>query len=306
MVYKPIALEKISHLNLINKHPLKFIESDDVTNPGLSIKHIQIESIIYDSKAIYISLGDLADLENNEVCKQFPIADSHVCSLLFHGPMSLIRSGCLFSDIEIGVVCEDISNFDPTKSFAVIISGRKRLVSILTWAKYSNLPNDDYLKAKLRVVLKIFKTQEALQKSIITANGSRRMPAAEKTGITASAYGVSSVKSMDKKFEATQLSLAQGLGQNLHFQQIKSKSFRTSMGHLLTHSALEKLAFLFVRSQKIPKTQWTNQKLTKLTSLLIAGLPKTLETVEISTKESMNGNSYLTRVVDQINKSVMK
>jgi hypothetical protein len=296
MVYQSLAEDQISakYSKKIKQNPLSLTDTEGKCN----LSHIQTSTEVYNSNPTYVSIYSLVQSSKHENFCQCDIDPRKVIKILFTGPNCLIKTSLLDEDIVIGILK---SSFDPSCSIEklpfCIISGRHRLVSLLTWAKYSGLDEKEYLDASIRVVLKVFSNSSDLHKSIIASNGSRNMPKTELINIQAATIGENTIPDVTQNFGEANLTFTEALAQNLCLHQVPEKVFRSSEGILLTRAVLLRIAYRLVVDLRIPKKDKTSIMLSKLTVNLLSDLPKVLKEVKIQDKESIGGVSYIGRIV---------
>jgi hypothetical protein len=300
MVYQPLDLDQTQQ-NIIVRNPLKIKKVD-----GKPYLDIHLNTKIYGAEPFYITLRELANSDKNELFRQHPISKPAVCKILFGSPNSLVLGKHLISDVEIAVINPDGGYIDLKTIKPIIWAGRHRISSLLTMAKYSNLPEALYLDSLVRVTLKEFANKEDLLRSIISSNANRRVLKPELIHVQASIVCANTVNSVTNNFERAQLNFAEALSENLNIHQERNSVFKSDDGNLLTSAAFIKIAAKFVSLLKLKKPQKTVDNLRIVTTHCIEHIPEVLKCVDLLTRENVSSTKYAHRIAVELHDKFTK
>lgn len=146
------------------------------------------------------TLGQLADSLSNEAANQWDIDPRRVSTFLTDKETGLLRTMRLYQDIEVGYTQPEVDALGKDAPF-VVVSGRHRLMGILTMYAINNYTEENYRSVLIRCIPKVYATEQDRTRAIFTANGSRSMTSGEKRSVVAQAHSVD-VKDVEAIAEA--------------------------------------------------------------------------------------------------------
>lgn len=269
--------------------------------------HLQSETVTYGQNQCIISLGKLALCLGNEAHEQYSIQPKRVKQLLFSGVYPIVDLGYIIEDIVVGVLESDWNNENPSleDTNIEIISGRHRHVVFLTLCHYNDILEEAYLAAKIRIVVKVFKTYKAMAETIIATNDCRYMPKSEDINLIFLAAGANDIKSICKVFDShsensklISIKLADCLTQCLNLTQKKSKNFKVG-NKLVLESTLRAIATRYISTIELPKSEQNSDTLMKLSSEAIKQLPAIFQSITPETYQ-ISKCRLISKVVDMM------
>jgi hypothetical protein len=250
----------------------------------------------------YMQLTRLVNSLDNEKIQQFPTESKRVKTLLLNSDNALIKVGKILNDIEVGVIKSDWEA-DSNIADIVIISGRHRLVALLTWCAYSGLKPNEYMHANLKVIVKVVDTIDELPQLIIAANDSRNMTKSELTNMKISSVSDNTIEDVCENYKVAKISFAAALSQILHLMQQEEKCyFKNFKGNkkLLTSDNLKNIATRYCTLVKIPKSSQTPERLLEIALNIREELPKCLSKSRFMARENITSHSFVKRVSEKL------
>jgi hypothetical protein len=300
LTYRPLILDALNKTNkaILSKYPLELDSDGNLTK-------ISPRSTRLESRTFKLTLGRLARSLNDETAEQFEIIPGKVSKILFESPHSLVKTGVLNIEIELGILELDYDTADSIANTKfIIVSGRHRLVSILTWADLSGIHPDSYLNAEVSVSIRLFKEGVDILNYIMSSNGSRNMVKAEKVGMRLSAVSATDVERVAKLYEEAGITFQDALGACLFIHQKEHKSFQTSNSIPLTSTSLYKIAASYVKKTGVSGKDKNPRKLTEIFEGICAVLPQVASEIELGS-ESISGSYYVSAVSVSLARSII-
>lgn len=195
--YKPFRLEDFSKSaqKVLTDYNIT-LESDDSF-----VKEFQGHCRVLGCDLPAYTLGELADSLSNEAANQWDIDPRRVSTFLTDKETGLLRTMRLYQDIEVGYTQPEVDALGSDAPF-VVVSGRHRLLGILTMYAVNNYTEENYRSVLIRCVPKVYATEQDRTRAIFTANGSRSMTSGEKRSVVAQAHAVD-VHDLESLVEAT-------------------------------------------------------------------------------------------------------
>jgi len=195
--YQPIPEDQLSPsvLKALDKRPLEFPPENDfyffIDNYQSSYSYIpSLDAANTTDYGFTVTIDQLAESLEDEASNQWDVTPKRVGTFLAEAPLGFALTHKLLQDIEVGYTAPEWDALGPDAPF-VIISGRHRLVGILTAYNMTSISREVWGKLLVRVVAKVFATDADRSAAVFAANGSRSMTSGEKASVIAQSKNVS-------------------------------------------------------------------------------------------------------------------
>jgi hypothetical protein len=186
------------------------------------IEEFQSHSWLLDCVLPTYTLGELADSLSNEAANQWDIDPKRVSTFLTDKETGLLQTMKLYQDIEVGYTQAEVDALGNDAPF-VVVSGRHRLLGILTMYSVNNYTEDNYRSVKVRCIPRVYISEQDRTRAVFTANGSRSMTSGEKRSVVAQAHAVD-VRDLDSLVGAVAAkTLRPSIGVGLAFVELSEE-----------------------------------------------------------------------------------
>jgi hypothetical protein len=293
----------------LDKSELTFRQIKQIKDLNVKIKngalcHLQSDTVTLGQQHL-ISLGKIVSSLGGEMNKQYPVDPKRVKQILFGDNHPVVTLGYFIEDIVIGVLESDW--IDNNKSLEDVyvhqVSGRHRTVSYLTICKFSDIDEKDYLKAKIRVAVKIFKSQKVMAEAIVAANSNRHMSKSEQVNMIFTSLDANTFEEIANTYgnatnesaKSARLAFSDGLLQCLNLHQKATRAFKVS-DKILLEGTLRTISRKYMAKVSLLKGEQTPETLLKIVDAVIKDLPDILESLPLEVNERAGSFKYAERV----------